>query len=208
MSLVNFRAQNHPQQPIRDEVDDRGTTVEDFAFFDQLGPFTLDVAAAPHNAKCEKFFTIHDDGLRQSWAGETVWCNPPYSNLGAWVKKAWQESASANGIAMLLPANRTEQGWWQQWIESLRDRPGSPLKVTFLPGRMRFILPGATRVGANERPPFGCCLVTWDLNELPQPRTRERGLFEPPPPSSYCLRCGSPQPKSHDCLRDKETDRD
>jgi len=169
MSLIGFRPQNHPQQRINDEVDDRGTTAEDFAWFSTLGPFTLDVAAAPHNAKCLRYYTIRDNGLRQPWAHERVWCNPPYSNIGDWVQKAWDEHARADGIAMLLPANRCEQVWWQRLVEPQRDQPDSPLSVTFLPGRMRFIRPGSNRVGPNERPPFGCCLLTWDLGRL-QPR--------------------------------------
>ena len=160
MSLVKFKARNHPQQQVRDEVDDRGTAPEDFEWFSTLGPFTLDVAAAPHTAKCERYFTIRDNGLQQSWTGERVWCNPPYSNLGLWLCKAWDEYPHTDGIAMLLPANRCEQSWWQQWVEPHRDRADSPLCVTFLPGRMRFIRAGATGIGPNERPPFGCCLLT------------------------------------------------
>lgn len=60
---------------------------------------------------------------------------------------------------MLLPANRTEQGWWQRHIEPGR-RNGS-VRVEFLPGRMRFIVPPADTVKPNDRPPFGCCLVIW-----------------------------------------------
>lgn len=60
---------------------------------------------------------------------------------------------------MLLPANRTEQGWWQRHIEPYR-RAGS-LEVEFLKGRMRFLKPGQTEIKPNERPPFGCCLVIW-----------------------------------------------
>lgn len=176
MSLVRFQAKNHRQQVLArggadEAVDDRATTPEDFAKFNTtLGPFTIDVAASARNTKCERYFTYQDDGLRQSWAGERVWCNPPYSRIGHWVEKAWREHEAADGIAMLLPANRTEQGWWQQMVEPYRDciadtyRDKSPLAVTFLPGRMRFIAPGSDRVGPNERPPFGCCLLTWDLD--------------------------------------------
>ena len=180
MSLVRFQAKNHRQQVAAragadDSVDDRATTIEDFERFDEaLGPFTLDVAAAAHNTKCDRYFTYAENGLKQSWAGERVWCNPPYSRIGHWVDKAWREHETANGIAMLLPANRTEQGWWQQMVEPTRDRPGSPLRVLFLPGRMRFIKAGAERVGPNERPPFGCCLLTWNL-PLPTPQP---SLFE------------------------------
>lgn len=176
MSLVRFQAKNHRQQisarrGADDAIDDRATTPQDFARFDKwLGPFTLDVAAAPHNAKCARYFTAADNGLSQSWAGERVWCNPPYSRIGHWVEKAWREYEHTDGIAMLLPANRTEQAWWQQMVEPYRDaipdtfRDKSPLKVTFLPGRMRFIAAGRTDVGPNERPPFGCCLLTWNLD--------------------------------------------
>lgn len=170
MSLVRFQAKNHRQQLAArggadDAVDDRATTPADFARFNQsLGPFTLDVAAAAHNAKCDRFFTFADNGLKQPWAGEQVWCNPPYSRIGHWVEKAWREHEGADGIAMLLPANRTEQGWWQQHVEPFRDREDSVLRVTFLPGRMRFIAPGRTGIAPNERPPFGCCLLTWDLD--------------------------------------------
>jgi hypothetical protein len=85
-----------------------------------------------------------------------VWCNPPYSGIGDWVQKAWSEYRRTKGIVMLLPANRVEQRWWQDFVEPFRDRPNSPLSVEFLPGRMRFIKPGQTDVGPNERPPFGC----------------------------------------------------
>lgn len=64
-------------------------------------------------------------------------------------------------VVMLLPANRTEQGWWQRQVEPYRDRDRG-LRVEFLPGRLRFLSPGARRVGANERPPFGSCLLIWE----------------------------------------------
>jgi phage N-6-adenine-methyltransferase len=165
--LVGFKSENHPQQARKrgalDEVDDRATHPDNFAVWDErFGGFTLDVAAAPHNTKCERFFTRADDGLIQSWAGELVWCNPPYSDLYRWVEKAWQEFPATRGIVMLLPANRVEQKWWQELVEPHRDKPGSPLSVEFLPGRLRFIKPGNTDVGPNERPPFGCALLIWE----------------------------------------------
>lgn len=165
--LVGYKADNHPQQVATrgalDEVDDRATHPDDFAAWDaELGPFTLDAAAAPHNAKVAKFYTRADNGLEQSWESEKVWCNPPYSGLGDWLRKAWTEWPATKGIVMLLPANRVEQKWWQEWVEPFRDRPGSPLTVRFLPGRLRFIKAGATEIKPNERPPFGCALLIWE----------------------------------------------
>lgn len=162
MTLVGFKAQNHPQQVVKDSVDDRATTPEMFAeIAARLGPFTVDVAASAANTKCERFYSIEDDGLARSWVGERVWCNPPYSDIGPWVEKAWAEWRKGAVVVMLLPANRTEQGWWQDHVEPHRDRHPDVLRVEFLRGRPRFIKPGDTEVKPNARPPFGCCLLIW-----------------------------------------------
>jgi phage N-6-adenine-methyltransferase len=165
--LVGFKAQNHVQQVVdrgaSDEVDDRATQPIYFdAWNERFGGFTLDVAAAAHNTKCERYFTKADDGLSQSWAGERAWCNPPYSHLEPWLMKAWTEYPTTRGIVMLLPGNRTEQKFWQKHVEPFRDRSGSPLTTEFLPGRMRFIRRDRDAVGPNERPPFGVVLLIWD----------------------------------------------
>ncbi len=193
MSIVGFKGRNHPQQTAKrgadDTVDDRETGPDTFAeCVERWGPFTLDVAAAPHNAKCDRFYTLQDDALEQSWHGEHVWCNPPYSGLEAWLAKAWAEwnildfrcprcrasfslplgtNCDAHeprrmrplSITLLLPANRTEQAWWQDHVEPFRDRPGSQMTTHYLRGRRRFIQAGATEIKPNERPPFGLVVV-------------------------------------------------
>jgi len=187
--MIGYRSENHPQQTkkrgARDDVDDRGTKWE---FIRELEarfgyPFDLDVAASPHNAKAPKFYTREDDGLTQPWTG-LVWCNPPYSDCGAWVRKAWEEwrgsdprtpddhymqlarDAAPWRIVMLLPANRVEQAWWQDMVEPYRDRPGSPLRVEFLRGRMRFDHPPTwEKPEKGDRPPFGLCLLIWGGDE-------------------------------------------
>lgn len=167
MSLVGFRAENHPQQiavrTARPEVDDRATDPVLFATLTARFNFTLDVAAAPHNTKCDRYFTRTDNGLIQPWRGERVWCNPPYSDIEPWLEKAWLECDVTDLIVMLLPANRTEQGWWQRWIEPYRDSAAHPLRVEFIAGRQRFIAANARSIGPNERPPFGVCLAIWNL---------------------------------------------
>lgn len=118
--------------------------------------------ASRENALLDRYWTIDEDGLKQSWAGERVWCNPPYSNIRPWVKKAWAEP-SAELIVMILPANRTEQSWWQDLIEPSRDGRGArSCRVEFLRGRIRFVSPEGRRIGTNERPPFGSCLIIWE----------------------------------------------
>lgn len=163
--LVGFKSQNHPQQTrykgSNPDVDDRALTVDDFDLLNQRFRFTVDAASSIENRKCDRHWTVKENGLEQSWAGERVYCNPPYSDIGPWVCKAWKERLSQISV-LLLPANRTEQGWWQEWIEPYRDRMGSVLSVEFLPGRLRFLKPGQVKIGPNERPPFGCVLCVWN----------------------------------------------
>jgi phage N-6-adenine-methyltransferase len=195
--VLGFKAANHPQQTgvrgARDDIDDRGTDPLLFVHIERiLGHFTLDVAASDDNAKCERYLTRYaqPDGLAASWAGESVWCNPPYSDLGAWVQKAWREwltvdvddffvpVARPELIVMLVPSSRTEQGWWQDHIEPHRDYFGG-VQVVFLRGRRRFVRVGADSIGPNERPPFGSCLLVW-RHALLTP-TERAGLAAPPP---------------------------
>ena len=70
-------------------------------------PISLDVAAAPWNAKCDRYFTEKDDGLEQKWDAKAVWCNPPYSAsiIEAFVWKALEALQHGTTSFFLLP-------WW------------------------------------------------------------------------------------------------
>jgi phage N-6-adenine-methyltransferase len=165
VSLVRYSPKNHPQQVRRggDPVtDDRALPA---AVFEELIQsrfrLTIDAAASAENAKLPRYWTAADDALTQDWSGERIYCNPPYSDIATWIRKAWQE-VNAEIIVMLLPANRTEQQWWHELVEPRRDRPGSPLRAEFVRGRLRFMRPGETKPRPNSRPPFGSLLLIWD----------------------------------------------
>lgn len=163
--ILGFKATNHPQQVTKRgrmvKTDDRAIHPDDFAIWNERFRFTIDAAASTENARLPRFWTAEQDALVQSWAGERIWCNPPYSDIRPWVEKAWQER-NTELIVMLLPANRTEQGWWQDTVEPFRDRSDRLLRIEFLRGRLRFIQSGRKDIGPNERPPFGCCLLIWE----------------------------------------------
>lgn len=84
-------------------------------FFDKLNEefhFTLDPCATPENAKCDTYFTIAEDGLKQDWTGYTVFCNPPYGRkISEWVKKCYTESLKGTLVVMLIPA-RTDTSYF------------------------------------------------------------------------------------------------
>lgn len=103
------------------------------ALFDALDStfhFTLDPCATPENAKCAKFYTKEQDGLKQDWGGEVIWCNPPYGReIGKWVKKC----AEHRGVAVMLTPARTDTRWWHSYIDKNPDA-----HVYFIKGRLKF----------------------------------------------------------------------
>lgn len=127
--------------------------------------FDLDAAACAEAHVAPRWYGIEDDGLQKPWGpAGWVWCNPPYSDCGAWVRKAWLEWEQdyLKGIAMLLPATRTEQGWWDEHVEDHCDGRGSGVLSThFLPGRQRFGIPGNPLGVGVGSPPFGVVLLVW-----------------------------------------------
>lgn len=118
-------------------------------FFDKLNDefhFTLDTAAIPENAKCERFFTPEDDGLSKRWDG-VVWCNPPYCRqTGKWVKKAYEESEKGTTVVMLLPC-RPDVSWFHDYILGKAE-------IRFIRGRLKF-------GGSKNSAPFPSMVVVF-----------------------------------------------
>ena len=104
------------------------------SFFDELDKefqFTLDPCATSENAKCKRFFTKEQDGLKQSWNGETVFCNPPYGRaIKDWVKKAHEEFVKGATVVLLIPA-RTDTAYFHDFIYGKHE-------IRFIRGRMHF----------------------------------------------------------------------
>ena len=82
--------------------------------FDKLNEefnFELDVCATPENAKCKKYYSPEEDGLKEEWKG-LCWMNPPYGReIGKWIKKAYESALAGATVARLVPA-RTDTAWW------------------------------------------------------------------------------------------------
>ncbi len=122
-----------------------GTPQPLFDALDAIFHFTIDVAASNENAKYKRFYTKEDNGLSKSWAGESVFCNPPYGKnlLEPWVEKAWfatsligknfsDDENPAKYAVFVLPA-RTSQFWFHEYC-LLQN-------VFFIKGRLNFVKP-------------------------------------------------------------------
>lgn len=119
--------------------------------FDKLNnefQFTLDVCATPENAKCDKFYTKEQDGLKHPWKG-TVWCNPPYGHgIGQWVRRALFASVSGSTVVRLLPA-RTDTKWFHDYIYKRNN-----VEIRFIRGRLKF-------GGSKNSAPFPSMVVVF-----------------------------------------------
>ena len=118
-------------------------------FFDKVNQefnFNLDVCANNENKKCEKYHSIENDGLLQSWEG-VCWMNPPYGKtIGKWVKKAYEESRKNCIVVGLLPA-RTDTSYFHDYIYNKAE-------IRFIRGRLKF-------GGSKNSAPFPSMLVIW-----------------------------------------------
>lgn len=125
--------------------------------FDSLNEefgFTLDPAASVINAKCDKYYTIEDNGLEKSWSDERVFLNPPYGKgLDKWIRKCYEEVYS-NGcqiVVALLP-NRTDTKWFHDYILGKAE-------IRFVRGRLKFSNKGTAT--------FGSLIVIWEKDREP-----------------------------------------
>jgi len=102
-----------------------------FEDLDKEFGFTLDPCSTDENAKCWNHYTAEQDGLQQDWGGEIVFCNPPYSDIGKWVKKCYYESLKPGTIVVLLIPARTDTKWFHEYIYHRSE-------VRFISGRVKF----------------------------------------------------------------------
>ena len=122
-------------------------------FFELLNTelnFTLDPCSSHANAKCEKHYTVEEDGLSQDWSGEVVFCNPPHGRaIGDWVKKSSEEAEKGATVVLLIPA-RTDTAYFHDYIYGKAE-------IRFLRGRLKFEQNGK----AGQSAPFPSMIAIW-----------------------------------------------
>jgi site-specific DNA-methyltransferase (adenine-specific) len=145
--------------------------------------FTLDPCSTDENAKCARHFTQAEDGLRQSWADEVVFMNPPYGReIILWMRKAYVSALHERATVVCLVPARTDTRWWHSYAMKH--------EIRLFHGRLCF---GA---GTNPAPfpsalivmrPAGFQLVGWDA-KVPARNYVDVGSSERSIPTAPTLR--------------------
>lgn len=135
------------------------TPPELFAALNSEFNFQIDVAASSANALCRTYISAENDALNMDWfptddefTGIYAYCNPPYSCVGPWVRKAAEQAKIGIGCVMLVMAD-TSVGWYAEAIKTCQE-------VRFIVGgRISFLNPetGKPAAGNNK----GSKLLIW-----------------------------------------------
>ena len=105
-------------------------------------PFDLDAAADESNTICPTYISQEQDALRTPWTGSYVWCNMPYSLIGSFVQRAYEQSIEQqNTVVVLVPAY-TDPKYWSNYVMKAHE-------VRFLKGRLQFLENGQKKQSAR-----------------------------------------------------------
>ncbi len=130
---------------------DWGTPQKLFDKLNNYFGFTLDPCSSDENKKCEKHYTIIDDGLSKDWSNDVVFMNPPYGRImKEWIKKAYEESLKGATVVCLVPS-RTDVKWFHNYVYGKAD-------IVFLNKRLEF-------EGSDNKAPFPSMLVIYNSNK-------------------------------------------
>jgi len=118
----------------------------------------LDPCCAPwspvwHRAAHRLSLEAGDNGLAQRWPGSgLVFCNPPYSDVGPWLRRCRDAARAGRPVVALVPTRPETQAWASYVL-------GAGAWLVQQTGRIRF-------VGADGRTHGNgmvtTCLVVWD----------------------------------------------
>lgn len=130
------------------------TPPELFAELDREFHFDLDPAATDRSAKCAKYYTPADDGLKKDWGGYRVFCNPPYGrHIQEWVRKGYEESQKPGTLVVMLIPARTDTSYFHDYIFG-----GKADEVRFIRGRIKFTDEDGN---AKDSAPFPSAVIVW-----------------------------------------------
>jgi phage N-6-adenine-methyltransferase len=114
--------------------------------FDKLDKefdFFMDAAASGDNKLCQVYCDKFLSALDRDWCKRTF-LNPPYSQISAFIKKAYEESQKGATVVCLIPS-RTDTVYWHSYVMKA-------IEIRFIKGRLKFS-------GSKNGAPFPSCIV-------------------------------------------------
>jgi len=129
--------------------------------------FDLDVCCITTTAKVKTFYSLVEHGIDSlivPW-GLVNWCNPPYSEIMPWVKKATDE-ARRGGVSCLLIPDKPE-------VKYIRECKEHADTLIHMPHRLNFLKPDGSEFldseGKKQGPKFPVVLVLFTPHGLHMP---------------------------------------
>ena len=114
MAKVDYK---HSKSKTDSDIKDLWQTpIELYEFLNARFSFVCDIAASDHNHLHPNYLTESYDSALNGWAhlkSGYAFCNPPYSNILPWVKRAREAADLGVGTVMLLPVD-TSVDWFNQ----------------------------------------------------------------------------------------------
>lgn len=115
------------------------TPQELFVRLDECWHFTLDVCAIPENAKCQRYFSPLENGLKQVWTG-TCWMNPPYGReISRWVTKAYESASAGQPSCAFFPPALIRRGGTITRLKARSSTYGDDSNLAVMPIRLHFL---------------------------------------------------------------------
>lgn len=133
--------------------------------------FDFDACARVGLERVPVSITPEDDALAIPWhvVGSTAWCNPPYTRVDRWVRKAYEESKRGVTTALLMflrPETADFQDVVMPYAAEVRLIRG---RVYFVAGCDMVDKKGVVTLRAGERGPSpkGSCIIVFRPDVVP-----------------------------------------
>ena len=148
------------------------TPPELFDAVDAMFYIGLDVCASKENRKCLDWIGLDLglDALKADWFRSSipsVWCNPPFGAMDAWLAKALEQVAKFPfGTAVVLSPIDTSTRWWNSFATQAAE-------IWFLTPRVKLI-PPTPEIKASNGPVGAHCLLVY--RHLPSGAVRQQAI--------------------------------
>ena len=156
------------------ESDFWGTPQDFFLPLHEEFHFTIDASADETNHLLPRWWgpgsPLGVNALEVSWAGETCWLNPPYSNILDFTRKARYESLFNGVTTVMLIPSRTDTKYWHKYIWNEYDNKFQEgVEGRFIKGRLKFrrtnaILDPSQPAPALQPAPFPSVVIIFHGN--------------------------------------------